>query len=137
PTPQPCPYPTLFRSQEIERQIQGVLADRPQPTRRLPEDRVPRLGAGSGRIPGRAGWRHLVHHHRQRSASRAQDRRSPRQLAVHVRLLQPIGRRSEEHTSELQSREISYAVFCLKKKTSVNITANEHPKQRVQYTCTF
>src|SRR5436309_10852790 len=24
--------------------------------------------------------------------------------------------RSEEHTSELQSREISYAVFCLKKK---------------------
>src|SRR5690606_39896667 len=24
-------------------------------------------------------------------------------------------RRSEEHTSELQSREISYAVFCLKK----------------------
>src|SRR5690606_41913936 len=25
--------------------------------------------------------------------------------------------RSEEHTSELQSREISYAVFCLKKKT--------------------
>src|SRR3712207_7308428 len=25
--------------------------------------------------------------------------------------------RSEEHTSELQSRNISYAVFCLKKKT--------------------
>src|SRR5690606_41668757 len=25
------------------------------------------------------------------------------------------GPRSEEHTSELQSREISYAVFCLKK----------------------
>src|SRR3712207_8696387 len=25
--------------------------------------------------------------------------------------------RSEEHTSELQSRHISYAVFCLKKKT--------------------
>src|SRR3712207_8937867 len=30
--------------------------------------------------------------------------------------------RSEEHTSELQSRHISYAVFCLKKKKiSVNI----------------
>src|SRR3712207_8683222 len=28
------------------------------------------------------------------------------------------GARSEEHTSELQSRHISYAVFCLKKKTS-------------------
>src|SRR5690606_40716282 len=27
--------------------------------------------------------------------------------------------RSEEHTSELQSREISYAVFCLKKKTAI------------------
>src|SRR5690606_41984845 len=26
--------------------------------------------------------------------------------------------RSEEHTSELQSREISYAVFCLKKKNN-------------------
>src|SRR3712207_7667012 len=26
------------------------------------------------------------------------------------------GERSEEHTSELQSRHISYAVFCLKKK---------------------
>ena len=30
-------------------------------------------------------------------------------------------RRSEEHTSELQSREtISYAVFCLKKKKKQN-----------------
>src|SRR3712207_8077234 len=31
-----------------------------------------------------------------------------------------IGRRSEEHTSELQSRNISYAVFCLKKKKQSN-----------------
>src|SRR3546814_7102594 len=31
----------------------------------------------------------------------------------------PLGRRSEEHTSELQSlMRISYAVFCLKKKTT-------------------
>src|SRR5690606_17552712 len=29
-------------------------------------------------------------------------------------------KRSEEHTSELQSREISYAVFCLKKKKNRN-----------------
>src|SRR3712207_6971409 len=29
--------------------------------------------------------------------------------------------RSEEHTSELQSRHISYAVFCLKKKTKNSI----------------
>src|SRR3546814_9586230 len=33
------------------------------------------------------------------------------------------GGRSEEHTSELQSlMRISYAVFCLKKKTKLNIT---------------
>ena len=31
------------------------------------------------------------------------------------------GERSEEHTSELQSRRISYAVFCLKKKTTYYI----------------
>src|SRR3712207_7399581 len=28
--------------------------------------------------------------------------------------------RSEEHTSELQSRHISYAVFCLKKKKTID-----------------
>src|SRR2546427_7106509 len=28
--------------------------------------------------------------------------------------------RSEEHTSELQSQSISYAVFCLKKKKTIN-----------------
>src|SRR3546814_9374177 len=34
--------------------------------------------------------------------------------------------RSEEHTSELQSlMRISYAVFCLKKKTSISRVANE------------
>src|SRR3546814_9456664 len=36
-------------------------------------------------------------------------------------------RRSEEHTSELQSlMRISYAVFCLKKKTQIDIAINEH-----------
>src|ERR1043165_9632140 len=36
---------------------------------------------------------------------------------------QMVGKRSEEHTSELQSRGlISYAVFCLKKKTHRNYT---------------
>src|SRR3546814_3744747 len=35
------------------------------------------------------------------------------------------GQRSEEHTSELQSlMRISYAVFCLKKKTNNKITIN-------------
>src|SRR3712207_7123857 len=34
-----------------------------------------------------------------------------------VRGVAPV--RSEEHTSELQSRNISYAVFCLKKKKNL------------------
>src|SRR3546814_8602260 len=37
------------------------------------------------------------------------------------------GPRSEEHTSELQSlMRISYAVFCLKKKKTPQITTNHH-----------
>src|SRR3712207_8851124 len=31
--------------------------------------------------------------------------------------------RSEEHTSELQSRQISYAVFCLKKKKTLIVSS--------------
>src|SRR3546814_8082037 len=39
---------------------------------------------------------------------------------------QKCGRRSEEHTSELQSlMRISYAVFCLKKKNTKQITTNQ------------
>src|SRR3546814_2055541 len=38
-----------------------------------------------------------------------------------------IGKRSEEHTSELQSlMRISYAVFCLKKKTHTDYTSISH-----------
>src|SRR3546814_3436215 len=42
--------------------------------------------------------------------------------------LKPMGRRSEEHTSELQSlMRISYAVFCLKKKKKKRkYTSNSH-----------
>src|SRR3546814_10714205 len=40
------------------------------------------------------------------------------------------GRRSEEHTSELQSlMRISYAVFCLKKKTTLNKVQAQHTYQ--------
>src|SRR3546814_2980964 len=39
--------------------------------------------------------------------------------------------RSEEHTSELQSlMRISYAVFCLKKKTQIQITTNNITKRQ-------
>src|SRR3712207_8897776 len=54
--------------------------------------------------------------------------RGQRRLAARRRLRErdagdavalPLGlHRSEEHTSELQSRHISYAVFCLKKKNT-------------------
>src|SRR3712207_9580482 len=36
-------------------------------------------------------------------------------------MLTLVAPRSEEHTSELQSRNISYAVFCLKKKIEVQL----------------
>src|SRR3546814_9644699 len=40
------------------------------------------------------------------------------------------GKRSEEHTSELQSlMRISYAVFCLKKKTKT-LTTHQHKHRR-------
>src|SRR3712207_8377510 len=38
--------------------------------------------------------------------------------------------RSEEHTSELQSRHISYAVFCLKKKNKRNLSDIRNIKLR-------
>src|SRR3546814_4277263 len=42
-----------------------------------------------------------------------------RELGTHARLPAGASRRSEEHTSELQSlMRISYAVLCLKKKMS-------------------
>src|SRR3546814_6042307 len=47
-----------------------------------------------------------------------------RQRAVDCGRLLRVPARSEEHTSELQSlMRISYAVFCLKKKTKIHITA--------------
>src|SRR3546814_3694983 len=43
-------------------------------------------------------------------------------------------KRSEEHTSELQSlMRISYAVFCLKKKKSIQTITNKH---RIAHTIT-
>src|SRR3546814_7987605 len=47
----------------------------------------------------------------------------PRDKMFTVLLTDCAGRRSEEHTSELQSlMRISYAVFCLKKKTQITST---------------
>src|SRR3546814_9675643 len=53
------------------------------------------------------------------------------QMELDNRHFNSLKERSEEHTSELQSlMRISYAVFCLKKKTKTNIitTTNTKPK---------
>src|SRR3546814_1285405 len=67
-----------------------------------------------------------------------------RQLNVHVvaegietevqaSQLWTMGCRSEEHTSELQSlMRISYAVFCLKKKTEKTSGRNGHEQYQVK-----
>src|SRR3546814_4919034 len=54
----------------------------------------------------------------QHLVEQAGDRLTPRrQRHLQHGIISALGRRSEEHTSELQSlMRISYAVFCLKKK---------------------
>src|SRR5918992_2249061 len=61
-------------------------------------------------------------------------RHRPRLLLAAVRRAAASRSRSEEHTSELQSREtISYAVFCLKKKKTVaDDTASDSVWTRVR-----
>src|SRR3546814_3875619 len=63
-----------------------------------------------------------------RSAVRASSREDPRSCAF-PRAEGGWSRRSEEHTSELQSlMRISYAVFCLKKKRNKKITIVKQQK---------
>src|SRR3546814_2470119 len=84
------PYTTLFRSADA---------------RRLRPACDPAVRPGAGRIPHQRGAGGAVR---------------PRGARVPGRVCGPGGR-SEEHTSELQSlMRISYAVFCLKKKTNTH-----------------
>src|SRR3546814_4822857 len=90
------PYPTLFRSSQLH---QGALHGHQR-----------RVGGCQGHPRGGGGGAgaaaHGAAHHPLRG------RGAPFQQGA-------AGRRSEEHTSELQSlMRISYAVFCLKKKTT-------------------
>src|SRR3546814_7233752 len=60
------------------------------------------------------------------------DRHAPGQCAAHALRLAPRARRSEEHTSELQSlMRISYAVFCLKKKKKQNNNTYEYLNTKI------
>src|SRR3546814_5259015 len=66
--------------------------------------------SGAGRRTGAEGW--------------ARVRKGQEPLATTV---DGVGRRSEEHTSELQSlMRISYAVFCLKKNKTKTILLNHN-----------
>src|SRR3546814_2244951 len=101
------PYTTLFRSRQPEkRHAPGAAGHDRLPVGGRPVERGARGPADDGCAqPGEAaGARH---------AAAAVDGHD----AVDDRGLLPDVRRSEEHTSELQSlMRISYAVFCLKKK---------------------
>src|SRR3546814_1692062 len=58
---------------------------------------------------------------------RPRRRRGARRHRVHVGISTAPPARSEEHTSELQSlMRISYAVFCLKKKTYLHPLTTKH-----------
>src|SRR3546814_8593857 len=91
-TDTPFPYTTLFRSRHVRPASRPVF----QPLRsavRTDEHGPAACAAG--------GVRH----------------RRGRHLPLRRRSCRSVARRSEEHTSELQSlMRISYAVFCLKKK---------------------
>src|SRR3546814_1884325 len=62
------------------------------------------------------------------------ERKGPGQAASRPKLIRLFrSRRSEEHTSELQSlMRISYAVFCLKKKTTRKLTTNEIKSKHIK-----
>src|SRR3546814_9960434 len=93
------PYSTLFRIRGGRRTLC------PQ----FRQGRQSRRAAGNNEAAGRSAVDGLVA--RKAAGSRHPLRRGP------------VGRRSEEHTSELQSlMRTSYAVFCLKKK--IIITKN-------------
>src|SRR3546814_2407088 len=65
-----------------------------------------------------------------RLARKLRQRRDKPKFAGGARRVRLTPRRSEEHTSELQSlMRISYAVFCLKKKKKMNTNSPTHQNQ--------
>src|SRR3546814_5292267 len=99
------PYTTLFRSQEVLEH------------RHILTDRVHESLIAAAHRRDDIGVRHLGLHGRR--VARIDHGLLEHQFRV--------GLRSEEHTSELQSlMRISYAVFCLKKKTKTQLNATNH-----------
>src|SRR3546814_4896021 len=94
------PYTTLFRSTDFS----------PRANER-PKKQAELLGAAGSRTPTKC-WLGMLQSESRYHQQRLQQIRS-----------KLIKTRSEEHTSELQSlMRISYAVFCLKKKTKTTNT---------------
>src|SRR3546814_10741217 len=119
------PYTTLFRSQGpsalLWRRRRGGEAGRglraPQPVRpRAREPRhLPLAPAGGAAVAQRRKARALSPPQQPPCSGLTPRIRGYRSINC------PLPRRSEEHTSELQSlMRISYAVFCLKKKKTKN-----------------
>src|SRR3546814_3934053 len=120
------PYTTLFRSlgetaavacAALGKAAVGDHADEPAAVQHVQRVALePRHALHSaGRRVGRKIERMRLRHHAV--------------AGEHAGAVDVLGERSEEHTSELQSlMRISYAVFCLKKKTqySTHLTTRQH-----------
>src|SRR3546814_9937095 len=105
------PYTTLFRSRTTSPTRPPPPQHRPPP-RPLHPPRPRRL-----RPPPRPPSRALLRLRSSRRSSPAPSSRSARRASPSSSATGPPSRRSEEHTSALQSlMRLSYAAFCLKKK---------------------
>src|SRR3546814_7815461 len=103
------PYTTLFRSDDLD-EIIGWLRPAPK-LLQLSHGRARHVDERHSRCKVDHAGRHGYHHRIGRLQNGHRHH--------------PQGR-SEEHTSELQSlMRISYAVFCLKKKTTNNTTSTQ------------
>src|SRR3546814_8256065 len=92
------PYTTLFRSSER-----------------------PRQSAHRGHVEEQEDAETVVRDPLDQLAARISELQPPAKRAARIGHGRTPARRSEEHTSELQSlMRISYAVFCLKKKQSTS-----------------
>src|SRR3546814_4637018 len=112
-TDTPFPYPTLFRS--LSRQLPIVTG-----YAQCEEGLVRLYGRGYSEITFSRIAVHL-------GAAEAVIHKEFHLSSADPKVVGTEAVRSEEHTSELQSlMRISYAVFCLKKKTQYNNTVKNH-----------
>src|SRR3546814_8806813 len=126
----PFPYPTLFRSLAFigntghEYEYLGAAEAMKQIA---PPPAATRFWLHIGANVAARDWHDIAGHLTPLPSVDSQ-----RFLSISPALL-PLARaiRSEEHTSELQSlMRLSYAVFCLKKKTQKQHTYNKLPKHK-------